>query len=545
MGDSPEIPIACANRRLIILVGAVMGLAGFLRLACLNDYPRGVNHDELSNMYDGWSIARTGADRSGRYWPILCYGFGPCDNRPAMFAWLCAGVSRFTGFSVPACRGVSVALAGLWGWRLSGSGGAILSMLILAVSPWHVLYSRIAHEGMALTGMFSVAIVLSLRDAAARTREGGMRIGPWLLAGFVIGLSTNAYGATRLTGLLFAVLGAAIIATRVISLRMGPGHVVGITVGFTLAALVGAGPQIYVAWTEADAFWARAGVIRLDAFGWFDAAETFVRNLLANLHPRYLFLRMDTEDETSLVRCSFVALPFFYGGLLALVIPHTRWIWVDRVLLLAAVLICVSPAAVTRTNPHALRASGCAVLFPMITMVGVIQSGRWALAVLEKRRPVSIAPTRIVRAAGWIVSLGFLAAGASYVVRYVRCAEFQTYQQQPELVELGRWLAGNGKRYDRVYIEPTGNGWDLYVAAFGGMTPTEFQQARREVWGRYNEFCTRLNQFYFVERTEALRQWERSGRDERWLIVNASRTFQLELLPSPKSERKRDRGIEE
>lgn len=156
-----------------VLVVSVLLVAGLLRLTALERYPIPVNHDELSNIYDGWSIAQTGADRSGRRWPILCYGFGPSDNRPALFAWLCAGVSWWTGFSVWGCRAISgvvgtatVALVGLWGLRVLGCRGAMLAMVLLAVSPWHVAYSRLSLEGTAVPGLFCVAIILLVRRAA-------------------------------------------------------------------------------------------------------------------------------------------------------------------------------------------------------------------------------------------------------------------------------------------------------------------------------------------------------------------------------------------
>ena len=47
---------------------AVIGLlavGAFLRFYQLDQYPLGVHQDELSNIYDGYSLAQTGADRFG------------------------------------------------------------------------------------------------------------------------------------------------------------------------------------------------------------------------------------------------------------------------------------------------------------------------------------------------------------------------------------------------------------------------------------------------------------------------------------------------
>jgi len=412
-------------------------------------------------------------------------------------------------------------------------------MLIVCVSPWHVLFSRMAHEGMAPPGLFCVAIVLSLRHAALGAWACSGRVVPWILAGMIIGVSTNAYGATRLTGLLFAVLAAVQLAVIGLWGRLAPRRVVLIFLLLVPSVLAGASPQVYAVLTDAEGFLARSAVLRFHAHGWYDAVATFLVNVSANLDPRYLFLRMDTEDEVSLVRCSVAALPFFYAGALALLWPRTRWTWVDRSLLLAGVLICISPAAVTRTNPHALRASGCAVLFPMISALGVVQAGRCVSGVIGVRLCSWERCRQLTRIGGFVMGVIFLATGVCYVVRYVRSEEFQRYQQQPEWVALGRWLGKWTDSFDRVYVAPTGNGWDLYVAAFGGMRPSEFQSADREVWGRYNEYCVRLNRYYFADRKAALRAWQDSRRDEQWLIVDSWSTRVTELSPAGTREGRR------
>ena len=55
---------------MLILCGA------FLRLYQLDQYPLGVHQDELSNIYDGWSLATTGADRFGDMHPAVVRAFG-------------------------------------------------------------------------------------------------------------------------------------------------------------------------------------------------------------------------------------------------------------------------------------------------------------------------------------------------------------------------------------------------------------------------------------------------------------------------------------
>ncbi len=519
--------------------GGLVMIAAFVRLYALDRYPVPVNHDELSNVYDGWSIAETGADRSGRRWPIICYGFGPADNRPAMFAWLCAGVSKWTGLSVVGCRAVagglgvlSVILAAIWGRRVLGRHGALILTAMLAVDPWHVSFSRSALEGTVLPGLFTVLILLSFRAATmAAGTTASRRLWKWALTALIIGLSTNAYGASRVSALVWAAAVFVILVVHLWISRDGVRQVLTCVVVFVGSLVIGAGPQIYAYSRDPVTFMGRSVPVFFEFFSVSDAILTFASNFVANLNPHYLFLEFGIPNKGAAGRCTPIALPFFFVGIVGLVWPGSQWSRWDRMVLLVAIVACISPAAVTKTNPHALRASGCAVLFPMIVVLGMMQGGAWVRWMLD-RRPrdlFGISQSRLANVATATAIGMLLIFGAYHVRAYTRSPELIHAGQQPEWVELGLWLGEVESQYDRVCIEPSGNGWDLYVAAFSGMTPREFQSADREVWGRFNEFCVRLNQYDFIKRDEAVRRWERTDRKERWLVTDAHRSFVLEL----------------
>ncbi len=517
---------------ILVVFLCIIALAGMLRLLYLDAYPPPVNEDELSNIYDGWSIAETWADRSSRRFPILCKGWGPGDYRPSMFAWLCAGVSAWTGFSVIACRAVSgvlgtltVGLAGLWGYRAFGHLGAMVFAALLTVSPWHLQFSRFAHEGTALPGIFVIAILLLLRRSAMVTQRGASARWWWFSAGLMIGLSTSSYGATRLTGLLFAVLafGMAIYAGRVS--RMGISNVATMLGALVLGTTLGASPQIWSFFSEREAFLGRANVVVFHAFDLIDAVEVFFGNVWANLDPRYLFMNFGEPGKLPVGRCLTVGLPFFYFGIMLLLVPWSRISWIDRILLLGGVLICIAPAAVTRTNPNGYRASGCAVMVPMVVATGMCFCLQWISGRISRE-------SHATRNITVVMVIIILSSGAYNILRYVRSDSLQQINQQTELVSLGKWLRGRGDRYDRVYLAAGGNQSDLYIVAFGGMTPQEFQSAERVVWGNVNEYCTQLNQYYFIGHIkEAYQAWEASARNERWLVVNRDRTVVSELTP--------------
>jgi hypothetical protein len=118
--------------------------------------------------------------------------------------------------------------------------------------------------------------------------------------------------------------------------------------------------------------------------------------------------------------------------------------------------------------------------------------------------------------------------------------------QQNRFVRFAEWLVDGADDYDRVYIESKGNQIDLYVGAWC-LGPRAYQSTERETWGKYNDFCTRLGRFYFQDRRSARNAWLQSSMDERWLMIDARRTFWLEYEPGrvePVEKRSAGRVVE-
>src|SRR4029079_1602532 len=193
----------------MIAVAVLLALGAWLRFYALDQYPLGVHHDELSTMYDGWSLVETGADRFGAPHPIVERNYGENDYRPAMMSWLDAASIKFFGFNIKAGRlpaavlgTLSLILIYLFAETAAGCTFAILALLLAVLSPLHIQYSRIAHEGAMLPAFFVILILWLWQRAAVHKFPV---IGSAVL-GLVVGLSANAYQATKLTAFLFAVV---------------------------------------------------------------------------------------------------------------------------------------------------------------------------------------------------------------------------------------------------------------------------------------------------------------------------------------------------
>src|SRR4029078_9943941 len=89
------------NDRMRRALFAVLIMGGaFLRLYQLDKYPLGVHQDELSDIYDGWSIATTGEDRFGDSYPGVVRAFGERGYPTALVRCLTGAKKKVTGFSI-------------------------------------------------------------------------------------------------------------------------------------------------------------------------------------------------------------------------------------------------------------------------------------------------------------------------------------------------------------------------------------------------------------------------------------------------------------
>lgn len=143
----------------------ILFLATFLRLYDLGRNPPSLDWDEASLGYNAFSLLKTGKDEFGRAWPISIRSFE--DYKPALYTYSTIpsitlfGLNEFAVRLPSAVFGVLTVLVTFFLVRemmeLFSSFGdgnndppahivALLSSLLLAVSPWHIQFSRVAFE---------------------------------------------------------------------------------------------------------------------------------------------------------------------------------------------------------------------------------------------------------------------------------------------------------------------------------------------------------------------------------------------------------------
>ncbi len=157
------------------LIVLILLFASFLRFYKLDSYPA-LNADEASIGYDAYSLIKTGMDQHGNAWPVHFQSFN--DYKPGLYVYLVLPFVKFLGLSAWAVRipnavfGVlTVLLVYLLGnelfsdrkfeiWHLKFG---IWPALMLAISPWHIQFSRGGWEVDVSTFLITFGVYLFVK----------------------------------------------------------------------------------------------------------------------------------------------------------------------------------------------------------------------------------------------------------------------------------------------------------------------------------------------------------------------------------------------
>lgn len=468
-----------------VFVVLILLFFAFLRLHRLDKYPLQINQDELSNIYDGYCIAETGADRWSDKHPLILHGFGNFDSRPAMYAWMAAGCIKIGGHSIfmgripAAILGIiSLLLIFLVTDKLLGKKAAFVALISAGLSPWHLLFSRLAHEGAMPTAFFFILSLYLFLIA----REKKYPLILTVLLGLSVGLGTNAYQSGRLLFFLFAVL--ILIDIFKINNKRFKSILV-----LCAGAIIGAMPQILVLLKYPELFAARAGETVIKPEFKFDYFNYLIKNIWANFSPDYLFFSSGKYSDLSVARLLLVEVLFLYLGFIVFnklrikngyVLPN----YVMYILLLFIVL----PSVITQNCPHALRASSLMMVFPIFIGAGVV----WIL------NRIKLVNFQKVFYGVVLILIGF--TGLGYIWVYKNSYEMRNMGHQNLLTETCIKLNSISIKYEQIYIEHSFVEPYIYVAAYCNITPNEFQKFDVEFNQPNRENVKRLGKYHFLNK---------------------------------------------
>ena len=152
-----------------ILLALIVFFAFCLRFWQIGQFPAGLNADEASYGYNAYSLIMTGKDEHGEGWPIHLKSFA--DYKPAGTAYILIPFIKIFGLNVEAIRlpsalagALSVLLVFLLVQELFASAYlSLTSSFFLAISPWHIHFSRGAWETNLATTFILFGLWLFLK----------------------------------------------------------------------------------------------------------------------------------------------------------------------------------------------------------------------------------------------------------------------------------------------------------------------------------------------------------------------------------------------
>lgn len=385
----------------IVLLFLIILLGAFLRFYKLGEAPAGLYLDEAGQGYSAYSILKTGKDEFGKVFPIVFRSF--VDFKTPVYIYMVAPLIPFLDLTKFTVRFPSFFFSALTfpvlyllieklieiskiknlnliknlKFKIS-----ILASLLLAISPWHILFGRTNFEcNVAL--FFMLAGLLTFYYALKK---------PWLLilSSILFAIAIPSYHSQRIITPLLLI----ILFIRHYRTLIDKSHLK-FTIWGLIIGLIISLPTLSVMATPG--FLARAGGLNIFSHtrqmpsGFIENCSSFVCPLVNNsiflsiqefgslylsyFSPRNMFILGDSGPRSSFPYLSTFFLwqfPFYIYGLYILI--RNKKLGELRFLTLALLLISPLPAAVTRDPYSTIRSLPLVIPQIIIVSLGIITS---------------------------------------------------------------------------------------------------------------------------------------------------------------------------
>lgn len=162
------------------ILAIIILLAGFLRFYHLPSVPPALNSDEVAIGYNAYSVLKTGRDEYNTPFPLTFRSFD--DYKMPVYVYMVAGSMAMFGNSDFAVRfpsalfGTLTILVTYFLVRVLFKKNDLMPLLaagLLAISPWHLMFSRSGYEANVSVFFISLGVLLFLLGL----KRGGYFIG--------------------------------------------------------------------------------------------------------------------------------------------------------------------------------------------------------------------------------------------------------------------------------------------------------------------------------------------------------------------------------
>jgi 4-amino-4-deoxy-L-arabinose transferase-like glycosyltransferase len=356
-----------------LLLAIIVFLSFFLRVYKITSIPPSLSWDEVSIGYNAYSILKTGKDEHGKFLPLdtfAAYG----DYKPPVAIYVTVPFVALLGLNELSVRLPSTLFGSatvflvyflvleLFAKDKNRKNIALLSSLLLGISPWHLNISRAGFE--ANIALFFVVLGIYLFLRALKNSK------LWLVTFLPFVVAIYTFNSSRY---FVPFIGLFLFLTHWKSVRKS---VKTIAIGCIIAAffMVPITPHLLskearLRFEEVNIFSDPGPVLlsnqRIAVAGntWWAKIinnrrvyyfQSFAKHYLDHFDPQYLFIKGDGNPKFSIQDVGqfyLIEAPFLFAGMIALLYIYPS----VGIFLFAWLLLSIVPAATARETPHALR----------------------------------------------------------------------------------------------------------------------------------------------------------------------------------------------
>ncbi len=367
---------------LIILTGVI------LRIYKLDSIPPSLYGDEVSLGYNAYSILKTGQDEHGEYFPaarFIAFGdFKPPGYIYATVPWIAIwGLTEFAVRFASSLAGVMMIIITYYlGKTLTKSTKmALLSSLMVSLSPWSLQLSRGAFEANLAAAFNALAVLLFLNASEKRN---------WLVVPCVV-LFLFSFYTFNANRIIAPLLFFSLVLTNIQIIKTNYKWLI---ISAMLAAVIIYPSVTYLRSRESKIRFQEVSIFnniktleksnsRIEASGQstlgrllhnrrIEYSRDFLIHYFDHFKIDYLFFKGDINPRLSTQTVGLlylVVLPFFFIGILALIkdkgfatLPLFLWL-----------AIAIIPASVAKETPHALRTTSIMPLYDIFVGFGIFR----------------------------------------------------------------------------------------------------------------------------------------------------------------------------
>lgn len=464
-----------------ILFTSILLLAAFLRFWRIDVVPPGIDWDEAAVGYNAWSILKTGKDEYGNPFPLTFTSFG--DGKLPMIVYATVPFVAAFGLTPLGIRLPSI-LIGIGTVAMTyflvrtifkKKSIALIAMFLLAVSPWHLQFSRAAFEPTWATFFVPLSLFLWWKG----------KENPWwyLAASISFAMSLYTYHSVKIfLPLMLLVLVFLHRTTIVRNLKV----ILLTAATFFLLAL----PVVVTTFTSPQGRLAQTSVInhpseieKINARRRDDIRDGFplpslwnnkltrnvaivVEHYTSHFSPQFLFFGEQVNFRLGLR--DYGKFHLFEAILLLMgVYTLVRWRNATSVFLFAWMGIGVLPGALGTEFPHSLRTLVSLPSWQIVGAIGAVELSGW----IRKVRP---SLTRL-----FVIVAVIIVASAVFVYLHEYHIYFRAYGSfdwQDGHKGMVQYVYQNKDRYDRVLVTTRLFQPHIFYAFYNQIDPIWYQE---------------------------------------------------------------------